>query len=289
MTDQAIDAGAAADASAAPAEQTTTTETNTAATDDQGGGISLKLPEDGGEGEGAGNDAAPADKAGKGAADGAGEGEGTDEAPTIPEGYFKLPGEDASDEDVAAYRAAMGVPENPDGYGDVADIVKGIEGVPEHYAPAPWLAELAHAKNIPVETYQELVRKDAEGVASYMAEVTKAAEAERKETAKSLKAKYGDKTAEKMTLGQRALNHFGKDVEGFGDFMAKHGLDQHPKFIEFAMVLGEQFGESAFVDGAGGGGGKNPWSKDSFNLTEQGRLMRENPARAKQLKAAAGT
>jgi len=32
-------------------------------------------------------------------------------------------------------------------------------------------------------------------------------------------------------------------------------------------------------------GQKNPWSKEHFNLTEQGRLLRENPELAKQLMA----
>lgn len=40
------------------------------------------------------------------------------------------------------------------------------------------------------------------------------------------------------------------------------------------------------------GGGKplvnNPFAKDTFNLTEQGRMLRDDPARAKQLAAAAG-
>lgn len=39
----------------------------------------------------------------------------------------------------------------------------------------------------------------------------------------------------------------------------------------------------------GGGAGKNPWKKgDSFSLTEQGRILRETPALAKQLAAQAG-
>lgn len=38
-----------------------------------------------------------------------------------------------------------------------------------------------------------------------------------------------------------------------------------------------------------GGGTKNPWAKDSFNLTEQVRLARENPTLAQQMKAVAGT
>lgn len=42
---------------------------------------------------------------------------------------------------------------------------------------------------------------------------------------------------------------------------------------------------------AGGSGGenvKNPFAKETFNLTEQGKLLRDNPARAKELAAAAG-
>lgn len=34
-------------------------------------------------------------------------------------------------------------------------------------------------------------------------------------------------------------------------------------------------------------GKKNPWSKEHFNLTEQGKILRENPELAKQLMAAA--
>lgn len=33
---------------------------------------------------------------------------------------------------------------------------------------------------------------------------------------------------------------------------------------------------------------KNPWSKEHFNLTEQGKLIRDNPAQAKELAASAG-
>lgn len=41
---------------------------------------------------------------------------------------------------------------------------------------------------------------------------------------------------------------------------------------------------------AGGGSytGKNPFAKDSFNLTEQGKLLKENPVQAKELASAAG-
>lgn len=40
-----------------------------------------------------------------------------------------------------------------------------------------------------------------------------------------------------------------------------------------------------------GGGeykGANPWAKETFNLTEQGKLLRDNPAQAKEMASAAG-
>ena len=39
----------------------------------------------------------------------------------------------------------------------------------------------------------------------------------------------------------------------------------------------------------GGGGAGNPWSADGWNMTEQGRIYIENPARADQLARSAGT
>ena len=49
-------------------------------------------------------------------------------------------------------------------------------------------------------------------------------------------------------------------------------------------------GNQQKYDPAGGSGGnvKNPFSKENFNLTEQGKLLSENPAQAKELAAAAG-
>lgn len=41
--------------------------------------------------------------------------------------------------------------------------------------------------------------------------------------------------------------------------------------------------------GQGGQGGSNPWHKDSWNMTEQGKVLRENRTKADQLAAQAGT
>lgn len=111
-------------------------------------------------------------------------------------------------------------------------------------------------------------------------------------------------------------------LEGVEDGARLVLMDKSPKVVwdedeargVFVGELGEEIDVSTFVEawsktkegqgymresgnrgsnssnnrGAGGSGGKNPWAKDSRNLTEQGRIMKENPALAKQLKAAAG-
>lgn len=51
-----------------------------------------------------------------------------------------------------------------------------------------------------------------------------------------------------------------------------------------------KFKENGRLPNPGGGSGGaqiNPWKKETFNLTEQGRLLRENPELARQLQAQA--
>lgn len=57
---------------------------------------------------------------------------------------------------------------------------------------------------------------------------------------------------------------------------------------EYAMLFkGGNVGAGSSTSGKGTGQA-NPWRKDTFNLTEQGRIIRENPALAAKLKAEAG-
>ncbi len=69
------------------------------------------------------------------------------------------------------------------------------------------------------------------------------------------------------------------------------GLEEQMKSIrETKGFLFKPAASSQGYDPAGGGGGGtvNPFAKDTFNLTEQGRLLRENPAQAREMAAVAG-
>lgn len=52
--------------------------------------------------------------------------------------------------------------------------------------------------------------------------------------------------------------------------------------------LFKQERNGGYVPHNGGGAMANPFAKETFNLTEQGKLLKENPAQAKELAAAAG-
>lgn len=78
------------------------------------------------------------------------------------------------------------------------------------------------------------------------------------------------------------------------------GLDDQVKALQsskaFLFVEKEVDGKGKFTGikpaeskdkGGGGGGQKNPWKKETFNLTEQGRILRDDPDLAKQLQASA--
>lgn len=84
---------------------------------------------------------------------------------------------------------------------------------------------------------------------------------------------------------------FDKDKLILGDDGKITGLDEQLKELQKNKAfLFKQAGPNAKYDPKGGNGNPstNPFAKDTFNLTEQGRLLRENPEQAKAFAQAAG-
>ena len=84
---------------------------------------------------------------------------------------------------------------------------------------------------------------------------------------------------------------FDKSKLILGDDGKITGLDEQVKTLQESKSF--LFKTAATPPGYKPNGGdgraiKNPFAKDSFNLTEQGRILKENPAQAKALAAEAG-
>lgn len=96
-----------------------------------------------------------------------------------------------------------------------------------------------------------------------------------------------------ILLGERVFS-----VDEGGSITAKEGVGVTPG-IDPAVWLTEMqpkrphwWGPSqggGAMGGKGGNVGSNPWSHDNWNMTEQGRMYKENPTRAEQMAKSAGT
>src|SRR5690606_36520803 len=164
-------------------------------------------------------------------------------APEIPEGYFRLPGEGANDEEIAAFRNAIGTPEKADDYFTDFEM-------PDHYQPPAWLAEFAHGKHLPKAVVQDMVNRDIEARDAQYAELEAAAKKEQKEAATALKKEWGEDAKKRMATAQRSLNAFAP--EGFAETVKRFGLDQNADFIRFLDAISGAVGEASFADGSGG-------------------------------------
>jgi len=91
--------------------------------------------------------------------------------------------------------------------------------------------------------------------------------------------------ADYIIYKQGGIDKFTFDKEG-----NPVGIDDIVKPLKEASPHLFKVEPGADYNPAGGGTppAKNPFAKDSFNLTEQGRLWKENPAQAKALAAVAG-
>lgn len=108
------------------------------------------------------------------------------------------------------------------------------------------------------------------------------------------KAKLVDTAIEDaLLLAERVF-----EITDDGVVSAKDGVGATPGsrpedwFAEMQSKRPHWWGPSSGMGGkggGGGGGGGNPWTAANWNLTEQGRIYKESPARAEQLAKAAGT
>ena len=66
-------------------------------------------------------------------------------------------------------------------------------------------------------------------------------------------------------------------------------VDESIKTYREDKTMAHLFKQKAgYEPSKGGSPTKNPFAKETFNLTEQGKLLKENPAQAKEMAAAAG-
>ncbi|MFQ8839832.1 phage scaffolding protein [Clostridium fessum] len=184
-----------------------------------------------------------------------------------------------------------------DGKLDVEAAVKAINAeFPKHAVPKQDYNDKVKELSTASETIKDLKKNNADNaelqqkVKDYEAETARLkteADNTRKEYALKDKLKEAGVTdADYIIYKQGGLDKFTFDKDG-----KVIGLDDVLKPMrESSPHLFKNAGGAGGYDPAGGGKPpvNNPFAKETYNLTEQGRLFKQNPEQARQMAAAAG-
>lgn len=92
--------------------------------------------------------------------------------------------------------------------------------------------------------------------------------------------------AVKALLNLENVKLDGESIVGLNDQL--EALKKSDDYLFVKEQNQPQFSGINPVDGSKPPQGYNPWKKDTFNLTEQGKMFKENPEQARQLMQAAG-
>ena len=135
------------------------------------------------------------------------------------------------------------------------------------------------------ETLQSTIKKHEQTIQKLQEEATNAAKTY---VLKEQLSKAGVLDPDYLIYKQGGLEKFNFDKEG-----KPIGIEDILKPIKEDKAMAHLFqsGKNGTEYNPAGGGdytGKNPFAKDTFNLTEQGKLLKENPTQAKELASAAG-
>ena len=184
-----------------------------------------------------------------------------------------------------------------DGKLDVEAAVKAINAeFPKHAVPKQDYNDKVKELSTASETIKDLKKNNADNaelqqkVKDYEAETARLkteADNTRKEYALQDQLKEAGVTdADYIIYKQGGLDKFTFDKDG-----KVIGLDDVLKPMrESSPHLFKNAGGAGGYDPAGGGKPpvNNPFAKETYNLTEQGRLFKQNPEQARQMAAAAG-
>lgn len=163
-----------------------------------------------------------------------------------PDSLLRIPGENASDEDRAAFNKRLGVPDAPDGYE-----FKRPEDVPYNDDMAAWFRETGHKLAIPADKLSSLHDAYFEGIIKpHLANQAEQRKADEKALEQELATEWPDEQTrgKNIDTAKKAARWLGLDAEKV-DKLNEHLGDF--ALIDAMRKVGELVGEDALVGGGG--------------------------------------
>lgn len=158
------------------------------------------------------------------------------------------PGKDASEDDVAAYRKQIGVPDKADGY--KFKMPEGAEPTDTDKAFHGTMAEAFHALNITGEQAKGLNKVWNDVTAAIQAEQVAADKRFAEESEAALRKSWGGDWDKNLAHAERAASQmFGDDFEAMRALEGKDGLFlmDHPVMLRALASLGREMAEGGLV------------------------------------------
>ena len=174
------------------------------------------------------------------------------------EGMVKIPGEDASEEDVKAFREAMGVPEKPNDYE-----IGRPEDIPEDRYDVEMEKKfrgIFHELNLPKQTAETLHGRYNELQKARMEAMEQAEQKQIEDTEKALKKEWGGDHAANMETAKRAYAKLGLE-----ELAQITGMGDDARFLKAVFDLGQKISEDGHIKGDGGGKEKTDDGEITFN------------------------
>jgi len=158
------------------------------------------------------------------------------------DGLVKIPGEQATADEVTAWRKAIGVPEQPDGY-----TVRLPDGVTVHAETLAAFRKRAHDLGLTPKQAEALVQFDLERhQASQQQAHTQAATA-KTEAEKALRAEWKEQFDTRLALTQRFVEQYGGAE--LIDELDVNGKANSPKLIRLLEKIATEYHERGLVRG----------------------------------------
>lgn len=164
------------------------------------------------------------------------------------EGQVRVPGKDATDEERAAYRKAVGIPDSPDGY-EFPEVPKEQITDEVKASRAAW-GQRFHENGVPKETAKALIAAVHEDAQKAEAAIAEADQQFAKQQEEALRAEWkGEAYDQNRTLANRAFAQMaeraGLKVEDLGKIETKDGrlLMDRSEIVKMFATVGREMQE----------------------------------------------
>ena len=173
-------------------------------------------------------------------------------------GRVKMPTPESSAEEIRAFYAKTGCPENPEGY--ESPVVEGAEAF-KNEGMEKDLAVIAHEMGVSKQGFEAIVGKYYEAMADQLRVGMETGTAQ-------LKEEFGDKYDENIKIAQRLC---GECSEEFQELMTTTGLGNNPVMIKEFLALGKKTLSDTLIKGDGPEPIDEGWKPGSTNSPEMYR------------------